>query len=68
MPKRIAEFKSKERVTYVTISNEWYTLTPWMFRGENVKYFDVRHELRENVKFTYVYLGPIGIISGKWVD
>jgi len=68
MAKRIAEFKSKERITFVTISKDWYTLTPWKFRGENVNYFDVRRELKETVQFTYVYLGTIRIISGKWVE
>jgi len=67
MAKRIAELKSKERITFVTISDEWNTLTPWKFRDEVVGYFAVRRELKETVQFTYVYLGPIGIISGKWV-
>jgi hypothetical protein len=67
MPKRVAEFKSKDRITFLTISNEWNTLTPWKFRDEVVGYFAVRRELQETVQFTYWYIGPFGIISGKWV-
>lgn len=67
MPKRIAEFKSKERITFVTVSNEWYTLTPWQHKGKVLPYFGVRSEVRENTKLTRIYLGPIGIITGKWI-
>ena len=68
MPKRIAKIVQRgKRITVINLSKDWNTLTPWKFRDEVVGYFAVRRELKETVQFTYVYLGPIGIISGKWV-
>ena len=70
MPNRIAKIVERgKRITIISLSKDWYTITPWIHDGKVVPYVSkyVRLSDSRNVLFTYWYIGPIGIVSGKWV-
>lgn len=60
---------SDKQIIKVTWSDSWNTLTPWTHKGNPTGYISFKRELSESeeVDFTYAYIGPIGIISGRWV-
>jgi hypothetical protein len=69
MAKELIEFKSKKRITKLFLSDDWKSKTPWRHNNLVQPYFSKIKETSESeqVKFTYFYIGPFGIISGKWV-
>jgi hypothetical protein len=69
MPKFLGERVEPGRITRFNLSNAWYVLTPWTHKGNPTGYISKYVELSDcgRVLFTYWYIGPLGIISGKWV-
>lgn len=70
MPYKIFEFKVKNRITKFALSNDWYTCTPWQHHDQVLPYlFNYIREISDSgcVNFTYIYIGPFAIISGKWI-
>lgn len=72
MAMEIFEFSNKEKlkITKLFISKDWYKLTPWKHKGEDVKYVDYKFEFSDKTRVileTY-YFGPFGLIKGKHID
>ena len=69
MTHKIFKIKTKKRITQFYLSNDWNTTVPWSHRNVEQPYFSCKKELSKSneVDFTYLYLGPLGIISGKWI-
>jgi len=70
MAKQLIEFKTKKRITKVFLSDDWKSKTPWRHNNLIQSYFAKINEISdsERVDFTYLYIGPFGILSGKWID
>ena len=70
MAKQLFEIKSKTRITKVFLSDDWKSKTPWRHNNLAQPYFSKITEISESerVRFTYTYIGPFGIISGKWIE
>jgi hypothetical protein len=63
------EHVRKERMIVLGLSKDWYTITPWEHKGEIMPYFGIRKNSSDsgNVKFMYMYLGPLSLVIGKWI-
>lgn len=70
MPKQLFTIKTKNRVTIVGWSNDWYTLVPWQHKGIDQNYISRVKQLniRGDIEYTYLYIGPFGIVSGKLIN
>ena len=69
MPRKFFEIDTKRRITKFILSNDWNTRVPWQHKGEDLPYFACKREFSNSgeVAFTYLYLGPFALISGKWL-
>ena len=69
MPQKLFEIETDGRISKFVLSNDWNTRVPWQHKGENLPYFAYKRELSDSkeVDFTYLYLGPFAMISGKWI-
>lgn len=59
----------KKRMCVLGLSTDWDTLTPWEHKGKNMPYFGIHKSISAsgNVKFTYLFIGPFGVVIGKWI-
>lgn len=69
MPQKLFEVNTKRRITQFTLSNDWNSRVPWQHKNEDLPYFACKRELSDSkeMDFTYLYLGPFAMISGKWL-
>jgi hypothetical protein len=69
MPQKIFETKSNRRITKFLWSNAWLSAQPWEHKKQPIPYIWWTKEASESgdVSLTYVYVGPFGLISGKWI-
>lgn len=58
------------RYLAMALSKDWYTCKPWTHKGDEISYFDICKNTSEsgNVKFTYIYMGPIALVIGTWIQ
>lgn len=70
MAKQLFEIKSKSRITKVFLSDDWKSKTPWRHNNLNQPYFAKVKETSDSgeVDFTYLYIGPFGVLTRKWND
>jgi hypothetical protein len=68
MAKKLFEFKTKKRITALFLSDDWKSKTPWRHNNLVQPYFAKIKETSDSqqVKFTFLYVGPFAILSGKW--
>jgi hypothetical protein len=66
LPRDVFNINAENFVTRGFWSDEWYSLTPWKHDTKTMPYFSRIVEQRENVLLTFLYIGPVGIIHGKW--
>lgn len=67
---KIFETVKTKRITRVFLSDDWNTITPWQHKGKKVPYFFsyIREKSTSgDVDFLYLYIGPLAILSGKWI-
>ncbi len=69
MPINIATLSTKKRLVVVALSKDWYSPRPWIHKGKDISYFTKINSVSAtgNVRFTYLYLGPLSIVIGKWI-
>lgn len=60
---------SRKRIMTFAWSKDWYSFKPWLHKGENIPYITIKKNLSDSgkVSFTYIYIGPLAIVSGKWI-
>lgn len=70
MAKQLTEFKTKKRITKLFLSDDWKSKTPWRHNNLVQPYFAKINETSDSelVDFTYLYIGPFAILSGKWIE
>jgi hypothetical protein len=69
MPTELFQLKSKKRISKFLFSNDWFSLVPWSHNGVNQPYISKINEPgeSEDVEFTFRFIGPIAIVTGRWV-
>lgn len=67
MAKKLFEIKNENPITlsYVCLSDDWFSLQPWKHGEKSIKFFDYVMEPRKEVLMEYYYIGPFAIIKGK---
>lgn len=70
MPKKLFEMKRKGHISKFVLSNDWFSFKPWSHKDQPIPYVWKTTERSESgdVDFTYIYVGPFALISGKWVS
>ena len=73
LSKKIFSIKTKKKIIYFLLSDDWKTKTPWVHKGNNIKYIDFRSEISKkhnysDIKLKYYYIGPFAILSGKRLE
>lgn len=68
MPKQILSYSTKQKITKLMWSNDWFSLTPWAHEGKTVPYIHFQTEHKsDNVTLKYSYIGPFAVLSGTWI-
>jgi hypothetical protein len=59
-----------KKISYFVMSKDWWSFTPWNHEGLNQSYIDYKESFSKsrNVFFTYRYIGPFAIMTGKWLE
>jgi hypothetical protein len=70
MPTELFQLKSKKSITKLYLSDDWASTTPWRHNNLIQPYFSKVTEMSESetVLLTYRYIGPFGVLTGKWVE
>jgi hypothetical protein len=55
----------KATLTWIVLSDRWFSLTPWTDNGEMIPYFyNVAEKTRDNARVVTTTVGPFAIIVG----
>lgn len=57
--------KTKDSMLLLFWSSDWYTLRPWTYRGEPIRYIDKRLEYRKQGMMISRAIGPLMIVYYK---
>jgi hypothetical protein len=68
MPYKLLSLERRNKITEYFLSHKWYSVTPWHHKGVNQPYFSHKTEHSSSVVFTYLYIGPLAILSGRWKE
>ena len=70
MPRKLFGIETKGRITQFCLSDDWKSRIPWEHKGEALPYFAARRDFSDclSVSFTYLYAGPIAMISARMIE